>query len=176
MRAYTGSAGAPTITDVTSTNLRFNTSDTYASGGSATPIPIPSSSSNFSYWVAYRLDATVTPVGTISNVRFYTSGVSGFPAGVSARCQEATSYIQATGTPGTTGLELNTTNYATLTGATVDPFSFTAASPKTISGSLANPSTGPFGNWFVMQIEVASTTAAGGTIAAPQLFVVFDET
>lgn len=176
IRRYSGSAGAPTLTDVTSANTRFNTSDTHAASGTATPIPIPSSSSNFSYWVAYRLDASTTPTGTISNVRWYSDGTNSSPAGVSWRAQEATSYVRATGTSGTTGLELNTTNYATLTAATADLFSFTSVAPKTITATISNPSTGPFGDWFVVQMEVASTTAATGAVTSETLSVVYDET
>jgi hypothetical protein len=172
---YSGASGTPTIDYVTAINSRHNTSDTHATGGTASPIPIPTSGSNFSYWQALRLDATVTPDGTIDNLRWYSDGVDDSPAGVSWRCQEATDYVQATGTPGTTGLELNPTNYATLTAATEDLFAFTAAAPKVIAGSITNPSTGPFGSWFVWQVEVASTTAFGGAIPSETLSVVFDE-
>jgi hypothetical protein len=176
LRAYSGSSGSPTLTDVTALNTRLNTSDTHAAAGSATPVQIPTSGTNYSYWVALRPDATVTPVGTISNGRWYTDGANSSPSGVTYKCQEATAYVQATGTAGVTGLQLNTTNYSTLTGAPVDLFSFTSSAPKSIAGSITNPSTGPFGSWFVIQGEVASTTATSGPVTVETLSYVFDET
>lgn len=174
LRHYTGSSGAPVLTDVTSLNTRMNSSDTHASAGTATPVPIPTAGTNYSYWVALRADATVTPVGTVSNLRWYSDGANSAPAGVTFKAQEATSYVQATGTSGTTGLQLNTTNYATLTAAPVDLFGFTSVSPKSISGSITNPSTGPFGSWFVVQGEVASTTATSGAVPTETLSLVYD--
>lgn len=176
IRAYSGSSGAPTLTDVTTLNTRLNTSDTHASAGTATPVGIPASGTNYSYWMALRPEATVTPAGTVSNLRWYTDGTNSSPAGITYKCQEATTYVQATGTAGTTGLQLNTTNYSTLTAAPVDLFGFTSVSPKSIAGSITNPSTGPFGSWFVVQGEVASTTATSGAVTAETLSLVYDET
>lgn len=175
IRHYTGSSGAPVLTDVTSLNTRMNTSDTHASAGTSTPVPIPSSGTNYSYWVALRADATVTPTGTVSNLRWYSDGTNSSPAGVTWLAQNATSYVQATGTSGTTGLALNTTNYSTLSAAPVDLFGFTSVSPKSVSGSITNPSTGPFGDWFVVQGAVASTTATAGAVPVEVVSLVYDE-
>lgn len=154
----------------------MNTSDTHAAAGTATPIPIPAAGTNYSYWVVLRPDATVTPVGTVSNGRWFTDGSNSSPAGVTWKAQEATAYVQSTGTSGTTGLQLTVGNYATLTGAPVDPFSFTSAAPKTIAGSIASPSTGPYGSWLAVQLEVASTTGTTGAITAETYSYVYDAT
>lgn len=177
LRHYTGASGAPTITDITSLNTRLNTSDTHAAAGTANPIPIPTAGTNYSYWAALRADCTVTPTTSVSNLRWYFDGTNSSPAGVTWKAQEATAYVQATGTSGTTGLQLTVGNYATLTGAPVDPFAnFTVATPKSIAGSIANPSTGPFGSWFVVQLEVASTCGTTGAITAETASMVYDAT
>lgn len=175
IRAYSGSAGSPTLTDVTALNSRFNTSDTHASSGTATPVPIPAAGTNYSYWVAYRLDCIATPLGTINNIRFYSDPAGSLPTGVTAIAQEATSYIQSSGTPGTTGLQLTTGNYATLTGAPVDFFSLTAGAPKSVAGSISNPSTGPFGSWFVVQVCVSAAAASTAALALNSVSCAFDE-
>ena len=176
IRAYTGTSGSPTLDDVSWLNTRMNTSDTHASSGTATPIPVPTSGTNYGYWVALRADCTVTPAVSLSNLRWYSDGASGLPTGVTVKVAEATSYVQATGTSGTTGLQLTVGNYPTLTAPPVDLFTYTAGSPKSISGSLANPTTGPFGSWFVLQMEVASTATGPGELSLETLGFVFDET
>lgn len=175
IRHLTGDAGGPTYTDVTSANTRFNTSDTHAASGSETPIPIPSAGANYSYWVVYQADCAGSPDGTVDNLRWYTSGSSTSPAGVSWLASDASTYVQAVGTEGVTGLVLNATNYPTLSGSTEDPFTWTAGSPKSVSGSISNPSTGPFGDFLAVQIQVDSTTALAGPIDAETLSLVFDE-
>ena len=106
---------------------------------------------------------TVTPSGTINNLRWYTDGANGFGTGVTCIGQEATSYVQATGTAGQTGTQLTTGNHAGLTGAPVDPFTFTSGSPKSLAGSLSNPTTGQFGSFFVYQVVVGTTALPGAT-------------
>ncbi|MEX2439694.1 MAG: hypothetical protein WD739_07415 [Actinomycetota bacterium] len=166
----------PTYTDVSAGNTRHVTDDTHVASGSTNPIPVPAAGSNYGYWVPYRLDATATPVGTISNLRAHTDGASGLPAGVTVVGETATTYVQPTGTPGTTGLELDTPDYATLAGSPVDVFGWTAGAPISIAGSLTNPATGPFGDFLVTQMQVASTVAAGGPVSAETLTILWDET
>lgn len=161
IRRLTGSG--PTATDITSINTRANAEDAHSTAGTTNPIQIPAAGTNYSYWVVTRLDATVTPSGTINNIKWYTDGANGFGTGVTCKMNTATGYVQATGTAGTTGDVLNTTNYSTLAGATSDAFSFTSGSPKSVTGSISNPSTGQFGDRVVYQIEVDSTAGPGAT-------------
>lgn len=159
IRRWTGAG--PTKTDITSANTRASTSDAF-NPGTADPIPIPGAGTNYSYWVVTRLSADTTPTGTINNIRWYSDGANGFGTGVTSTGNTATAYTQATGTQGTTGLELTVGNYATVT-TPVSVFTFTSGSPKTVSGSIANPSTGDFGNFFVYQLAVGTTAGAGTT-------------
>ena len=164
----------PTKTDITSTTNRASTSDA-AAPGTANPIPIPAAGTKYSYWVATRLSCTVTPAGTINNIKWYTDGANGMGTGVAVKMNTATGYVQATGTPGDTGDQLTVGNYATLAGATGDAFGFTSGSPKSVTGSISNPSTGDFGDFIVYQVEVGSTASPGVTPAETWTWA-FDET
>lgn len=160
IRRLTGAG--PTSTDITSGNTRASTSDS-PTPGTANPIPIPGAGTNYSFWVTTQLNATVTPTGTINNLQWYSDGGNGFGTGVTCVGQTATSYVEATGTVGTTGTELTTGNHAGLTAAPASVFTFTSGSPKAVTGSLSNPTTGAFGDRFVYQIAVGTTAAAGTT-------------
>jgi len=161
IRRLTGAG--PTSTDITSINTRANAEDAHSTAGTTNPIQIPAAGTNYSYWVVTQLSADTTPAGTINNIKWYTDGGNGFGTGVTCKMNTATGYVQATGTPGTTGDILNTTNYSTLAGATSDSFSFTSGSPKSVTGSITNPSTGAFGDRAVYQIEVGTTAGPGAT-------------
>jgi len=172
IRRLTGAG--PTATDITSINSRANAEDAHSTAGTSNPIQIPSAGSNYSYWVTTRLDATVAPSGTIDNIRWYTDGSNNFGTGVTCIGNTASSYVQATGTAGTTGTELTTGNHAGLTGSPVDVFGHTSGSPKSVSGSITS-TTGQFGDRFVYQI-VIGTTAGPGATAQENFNWKFDET
>lgn len=174
IRRWTGASGGPTKTDITSGSTRASTSDA-PSPGTSDPIPVPNSGTNYSYWVSERLSADTTPAGSIDNLRFYTDGSNNWGTGVTAKAQTASSYVEATGTQGTTGTQLTQGNHAGLTAATVDPFGWTSGSPKTVTGSISNPSTGDFGHFVVWQAEVAST-AGPGTAPTETFSWRYDET
>lgn len=163
IRRLTGAG--PTATDITSINTRANAEDAHSTAGTTNPIQIPAAGTNYSYWVVTRLDCTVTPAGTINNIKWYTDGGNGFGTGVTCKVNTASGYVQATGTAGTTGTQLTTGNYATLAGAPSDAFAFTTGSPLSVTGSITNPSTGQFGDRVVYQIEVGSTASPGATPA-----------
>ena len=174
IRRWTGSSGGPTKTDITSANTRASTSDA-ASPGTSDPIPVPGAGTNYSYWVSTRLSVDVAPSGTINNLKWYTNdGVNSFGTGVTCKGQNSTSYVQATGTQGTTGTQLTTGNHAGLSGAPVDVFTFTSGSPKSLAGTIT-ASTGDLGDFFVYQIEVG-TTAGPGTTPTETFVFKYDET
>jgi hypothetical protein len=176
IRRYTGTSGSPTLNDVTATTTIFNSSDNHYTSATVNPVVIPTSSSNYSYWQAFRLSADTTPATSISNLKVYTDGANSSPSGVTWVGNTATSYVQATGTSGTTGIILNTSNYATLAAAAADIFTWTSGSPKSVTGSISNPSTGAFGDWVVVQMVVASSVTSTGTTTAEALSFVYDET
>lgn len=174
VRRWTGASGGPTKTDVTSATTRASTSDA-AAPGTSDPIPIPAAGTKYSYWMSFRLSADTTPTGTINNLKWFSDGSNNHGTGVTHKGQSATSYVQATGTQGDTGTQLTTGNHAGLSAAPADVFSFTSGSPKSLTGSISNPSTGDFGDFFVQQVEVGST-AGPGSITAETFTFRYDET
>lgn len=162
-------AGPGTPTDITSINTRANAEDAHSVAGTSNAIRIPSSpGTNYSFWVTTRLNVTVTPAGTIDNLRWFTDGANGFGTGVTASGAKASTgadagYRIATGTVGTTGTELTQGNHSGLDEAPADVFGHTSGTPKALTGSITNPSTGEFGDHWVYQIEVDETAGPGAT-------------
>lgn len=173
----TDATGA-THSDITSINTRAGTYDEHTTAGTTYPIQIPAAGTNYSYWVNTQLKCTVTPSGTIDNLRWYTDGANNFGTGVTMKVSKATDgdYVQATGTPGETGTLLNQTNYATLDDAPVDAFGKTSGSPYALVGSISNPSTGVFGDLVVFQIEVDNTASPGELPVDETCYFKYDET
>lgn len=163
IRRWTGTSGSETKTDITSINTRANAEDTHSTSGTSNPIRVPAAGTNYSYWVATRLFFSGSGTGTINNVKWYTDGANGFGTGVTCKMNTATGYVQATGTPGTSGTQLTVGNYATLAGAPADAFTFTSGSPKSVTGSVTNPSSTEISDFVVYQFEVATTAGAGAT-------------
>lgn len=163
IRRLTGVAAA-TSTDITAINTRANAEDAHSTAGTSNPVQIPSSGTNYSYWVITQLNCTVAPSVSLSNIKWFTDGANGLGTGVACKVSTATGYVQASGTLGTTGLQLTTGNYATLAGAPSDAFAFTSAAPLSVAGSLG-ATTGAFGDRVVYQVEVINTAAPGATAA-----------
>ncbi len=163
IRRWTGAGGGPTKTDITSINTRANAEDAHSTAGTTNPIQIPAAGTNYSYWVSTQLSVDVTPSGTINNIKWYTDGANGFGTGVTCKGETASAYVQATGTAGTTGIQLTAGNHASLAGAPSDVFAFTSGSPKSVTGTMSNPSTGDLGHQMVYQIEVGTTANPGAT-------------
>ena len=178
----TGPAGTIVESDITSINTRANTADAQSTNDTASPIEIPSGADNYSYWVNTQLDCTTTPDNLVDNLEWYTDGVNSYGTGITCLVAQAAraSYTQAAGTPGVTGTQLNDTNYTggTLTPATpTDAFAKVTGAALAVTGSIANPSTGAFGNIVVYQVVVASTATPGTKPAAPETWTWrYDET
>lgn len=151
----------PTATDITSINTRANAEDAHTTAGTSNSILVPTSGTNYSYWVVTRLNVTAITAGTVDNVKWYTDGTNNFGTGVTCKVNTATGYVQATGTAGTSGTQLTTGNYATLAGAPTDAFAYTSGSPLSVTGTTT--ATGQFGDRVVYQIEVGTTAASGAT-------------
>lgn len=162
----------PTATDITSINTRANAEDAHSTAGTTNSILVPAAGTNYSFWVVTRLECTAITAGTVDNIKWYTDGSNNFGTGVTAKGQTATTYVQATGTAGTTGLQLTTGNYSTVTTPT-DIFGFTSGSPLSVSGSTTTVQ--QFGDRVVYQIEVG-TTAASGATAQETLTWKYDDT
>jgi len=174
----------PTRTDITSINTRANAFDSHTTGDTANPIEIPSAGTNYSYWVNTQLNATVTPDNLIDNIEWFTDGTNSYGVGITLQVATAAllSYTQATGTPGVTGILLNDTNY---TGGTITPaipgadnaFTFVTGAPLAVTGSIANPTTGAFGDMVIYQVAVGTTATPGTKPASPETITWrYDET
>lgn len=154
-------------TNTTITNLRFCTVD--AANDTTNPLVKPSSGTNYSYVAWVRINADTTPTGTINNVKFYTDGANGYGTGVTVKGITTASYAQATGTAGTSG-DLSSTVYTSGT----DIFTYTSASPLSVTGTLSNPSTGIISNYVAMQVAL-STSVTAGTPSAETFTFRYDE-
>ena len=164
----TGPSGSITVDNITGINTRANAEDTHTTAGTSNPIRVPSAGTNYSYWVSTRLRCTVAPSGTVDNIKWFTDGANGFGTGVTSKGAKASTgtdsgYRQATGTAGTTGIQLTQVLHTGLDEAPVDVFTYTSASPKSLVGSISSPSTGEFGDHLIYQIEVVSTAGPGVT-------------
>lgn len=157
----TGATATPVATDITSINTRANAEDAHTTAGTANSILVPTTGTNYSYWVTTRLNVTAITAGTVDNVKWYTDGTNNFGTGVTCSVGTATGYVQATGTLGTSGTVLNATNYTGFTLGNANAFTYTSAAPLAVAGSTT--AVGEFGDRVVYQIEVGATAASGAT-------------
>lgn len=167
IRLWTGAEGGPTKTDITGINTRCNAQDAHETADVDNPIRVPAAGTNYSYWRATRLSADTTPTTIINAIKWYSDGANNLGTGVTCKGNAAGAYDQATGTEGTTGIQLTVAAYGNgstdLTGAPADVFGHTSGSPKSLTGSISNPDTGDFGQFFVFQVEVGTTAGPGLT-------------
>jgi hypothetical protein len=162
----TGTVAASAETNVTSGSVHAGTQDVNTS---PCRIPVPTSGSNFSFWVTTQLKCTVAPDNSLNNVFFYTDGNNGFGTGVTALVIPASGYASAVGTAGSSGSLLNAANYGpTACAATSNLFLYTSACKLTLTGSTNT--TGSFGNRVVYQLSVDTTASAGNSGAETMTF------
>jgi hypothetical protein len=161
IRRWTGDAGGPTKTNITSINTRANAEDTHTTAGTTNSILIPSVGSNYSYWVSTRLSIDAITSGTVDNIKWYTDASNNFGTAVTCIGYTAATYVQATGTAGTTGTELTVGNHAGLNGAPVNVFTYDSTTPASVTGTATG--TGDLGHFFVYQIVVGTTAVSGAT-------------
>lgn len=173
---FTGAG--PSETNITSINSRSSTSDNHYTTETTNSIPIPTAGTNRSFWVVTGLKAVTSPTGTIDNLKWYTDGNNGSGTGITVEVGTSSSYVQATGTVGTSGDQLTSTNYTGLaptTPPTDNAFTYTSSAPLSVTGSITNPSTGNFGNYVIFQYSVG-TTASSGTSGQETYTWQYDET
>lgn len=160
----TGASGSQVETVITSTNTRANAEDspTSTTGNS---ILVPSSAgTNYSYWVTTRLKVNTITSGTVDNVKWFTDGSNNFGTGVTCSVGQSTAYVQANGTPGTSGNLVQTgapASHATYTLGNANAFTYVTGSPLSVTGTTTT--TGQFGNYVIYQIGVDQTAASGAT-------------
>jgi hypothetical protein len=160
VRRLTGAG--PTATDITGINTRANAEDAHSTAGTSNPILVPADGTNYSYWVTTGLYYDGSGTGTIDNIEWF-SDASDQGTGVGIIGNTADTYVQATGTAGTSGTQLTTGNHAGLTAAPVSVFTFTTGDPKEVAGDVTDPEDEEFGDYFVYQFTVADTAGAGAS-------------
>lgn len=146
---------------------RFHRADSHPTvDGSTTFIPIPTSGTNYSWRKSFKLNVTVAPTGTVSNLRFFSDTTS-WGTGITPYAMKKASYTQGS----------SSDNTALFDGSAVDLTTYSSASPYTInSGTVLTATTG-YGtqDYLVLQVAVG-TTAAPGTTSARTLTYRCDET
>lgn len=157
-KIYTGAG--PSENDLPSDNLRFCTSDDYDPGNNY-PIPIPGSSYNYSYTKSIAFYVSVAPDTSITGIYVYTDGSLGWGSGITVYIgnQTPSAYVQATGTPGTTGNEM-TTFYTGITSKS-DFFGYTSGSPFGPITQAKTSGTGRYTYYVVLQAAVGTTATSG---------------
>ena len=167
----------------TVTSARFCTSDDY-NPGSNNPIPIPPSGVNYSYWKHLCLQFTGT-FTQVSNIRHYCDGTIGWTLGTSGAVRRGNrdsgdhgcpsgSYDQATGTPGTTGDDIEThTYYSGQTTKSANITGDTSGSPATID---SNTYTTPNDRCYFIVLQVTVDNDATQGAQTPETFTwLYDE-
>lgn len=160
---FTGTSPG-TTTDITGANTVANAQDVNETTvlSSSNPVRIPASGSNYSYWVTTKLWCTAAPAQKIDNVKWQTDGAINFGTGITAWGAQAQTYVQATGTVGTTGTALGTAVHTGLLNAPADIFTYNSTSPMTFTGTIG-ATTGAIANYVVYQLVVGSTASPGST-------------
>jgi hypothetical protein len=171
IRRWTGAT--PTKTDVTSINSRLNAEDAHTTAGTSNSILIPAAGTNYSFWATFCLYIDAISSGTVDNIQWYTDGTGSLGTGVGLVVSTADTYVEATGTEGTSGTELTTGNHAGIAGTPVDAFTYNSGSPLSVDGS--GSTTGDVGDQVVLQVTVGSTASSGAT-AQETLTFRYDDT
>lgn len=160
--------------NATAANVRFNTTDDNVQD-TTQPMVVPAAGTNYSYWKSVYLNVTGAADNDVDNVRFFSDGTIGWGTGVTLNVgdQTTSTYVQATGTDGTTGDEV-VANHSQISSVT-DAASLTSGSPLAVSDTNIGTGTGIASDYVVMQVAVAST-AGPGTLSAETLTWRVDET
>lgn len=178
IRRYTGAGPGSASADRSGGGgpIRASNSDNDYTTETANPIPIPAAGTNYSFWVTTSLFADTTPAGTINNLRWFSDGSNSFGTGVGADMGDASTGTDAGYRQATAAIQLTTGNHTGLDAAPAGAFTLTSGSPRTLGGSISNPTTGRFGDFAVWQINVASTAGPGELPVDEQFTFRYDET
>jgi len=165
--------GAPTGSAATQTGIRLKSADDDDTSTILYPVRIPDAGTNYSYVVSSKVNVSVAPDTSITNMQLYTDG-TGFGTGITVNIgdQYPSTYVQATGTSGSTGT-IVTTVYTGVVTSVTDLFSYTSGSPLTLT-MLANSGTGDYTNFICIQAYVG-TTATKGAKPAENITLQHDE-
>jgi len=187
IREVNGVAAAMAFSALTS--ARYSTSDS-ATPGTNSPVPIPTSNFNYSYWKHQGLymHGAFTQ---IDNIRFYTDGAIGWNYGTSGAlyvglCSGTdngvwtsnsiaplTQYMQASGTVGTTGTSITASGGHGQASGWAKASDYTAGSPLQVD-STAHTTSGDMSKLLVTQVAI-DDDATQGTQTAETVTLRYDE-
>jgi len=139
----------PTGVDVTGQTLRFKKADNDVQD-SADPMPIPETGEEFSYVKQLRLKAITTPAAVIENIKVFSDGALDWTGCGCFLITGGMAYLDPVA-QADTGLTGWTDNFG----------SFTSANPLAVSGHIANPNVGYFGDYVRLQLRVTPTATPG---------------
>ena len=170
-----------TATMTNASQVRFRTDDSPGTIDLTNSILIPSSGLHYSYWL--HLGLAWTGIGDqINNIQFYSDGNIGWNLGTAGKVVvglkssaphgvNTTDYTQASGTEGTTGIVLNSTNYTALANTT-NIVNYTSG--NTLIVDTFNYTTDTHSKAVVLQV-VVDTDATQGQQTTEQLTFQWDE-
>jgi len=130
-------------------------------------ILIPDTGVGYSLRKSLKLNFTQTPVGSISNLRFFGDGVS-WGTGVTCYIKAVTTYVEAA----------ESDERILFDPAAVDVIGYTSVAPLVVQAGtvLSNPATG-YGNQNYLVLQLAGTyLALGGAITPRTVTYRWDET
>ncbi|MHC4397454.1 MAG: hypothetical protein ACYS1A_17575 [Planctomycetota bacterium] len=158
------------------TNLRFKLADNNTQDTN-NPCVVPAAGTNRSWWKCIALFATVAPDTAINNVFIYSDGAMAWTGctlqiGYDGSDYGISTYSQAITGGANTGAEV-VANYVGISSVS-DLFSFTAASPASVSGSISYV-TGKITDYVVLQVDI-DNTAGPGAMPVETLTWRYDET
>jgi len=157
----------------TQTGIRLKSADDDDTSTILYPVRIPDAGTNYSYVVSSKINVSVAPDTSITNMQLYTDG-TGFGTGITLNIgdQYPVTYVQATGTPGVTGTKMTTVYNGVITSVT-DLFSYTSGSPLTLT-MIKNSGTGDYTNFICIQAYIG-TTATKGAKSSKNITLQYDE-
>ena len=169
-QVYTGVAPG---SGSTQTGIRLKSADDNDTSTILYPVRIPDAGTNYSYVVSSKINVSVAPNTSITNMQLYTDG-TGFGTGITVNIgnQYPVTYVQATGTPGVTGTKMTTVYNGVITSVT-DLFSYTIGSPLTLT-MIKNSGTGDYTNFICIQAYIG-TTATKGAKSSKNITFQYDE-
>lgn len=164
---YTGATGSPAASaDMTGGSVRHKRADNNTVDAT-NPIPLPASGENFGWRKHSKINVTVTPAGSISNLRWFATVP---PAGINLYAWASATYTQgslATDEAGITGF----TDAGNKANNLVTAGQRSSTTPLVLNAGgtiLSNPTTGlGTQDYVVTQMGVASTYAGGPGAVTP---------
>lgn len=160
-RYYHGSSPGVASSDVTGLTVRYKLADNDVQD-SNNPVPLPNSGLSFSWRKSSKMNWVSTPVGSITNLRWFLNSALTGGIRLFARVQASGLYIQASASDasGITGFTDTVGNQNAN-----DAVNYTSSAPLTVQAGtvLSNPATGEGGiNQVFVETQAAVNSSYSG--------------